>query len=570
MFKSRILEDLKKAVEDLGFQPTDIVLSIPKNSQFGDYTTNIALQLAKQEVDKVKQNPQVIAKKIVSRLSDLSYLEKIEVAGSGFINFFIKPEILMQTLHKICDYSSLVNPKREIEAKEKKKILVEFGQPNTHKEIHIGHVRNLSLGESICRLLQSLGNQVYRANYQGDIGLHVAKAIWGATNLGLISDKSSLKEKIKFLGEAYTKGAQAYDEDEQIKKEIDEINKKLYLKDEKLMEIWQKTKKWSLDYLEGIYQKFGIKYDGYFFESDAAPIGEQIVRDNIDKVFVRDHGAIIFDGEKYGLHTRVFITGVGNPTYETKEVGVTKVQRDAFDYDQAIILVANEVNEYFKVVLKAIEMVFPDLQGKKRNLPFGFVTLSSGKMSSRKGNVVTFDFVYTKIREEITKLMKKEKLSSDEKEQIIHIVTIGAIKFSMLKYSSQTDIVFDIKKSISLSGDSGPYLQYTYTRAKSVLRNANYEYQPTEIKHQLESEERSLLRAIEHFENILEEAATKLHPNILASYLLDLAKLFNLFYQKYQIIKDKNAEFRLALTCAVAVVLKQGLYLLGIESPERM
>ncbi len=574
MVKTQLENDLKNVISELDYQATDIVVSISKNPAFGDYSTNVALQLAKQKSGKSKQSPEAIAKKILSNLGNLSYLEKAEVAGGGFINFHLKTTALMKNLHQVCNYSYLVKPEQSSDDTggiKKEKILVEFGDPNTHKAFHIGHVRNITVGESIARLFGSLGHEIYRANYQGDIGLHVAKALWGAIRLGLPKGKK-LSEKAKFLSKAYVAGAKAYEEDPEAKVQIENINKKLYEKNPKISLIWEKTRKWSLEYFDEIYKVLGVKYDGFFFESEVAPIGKKYVQENIGPVFIEDQGAVIFKGEDHGLHNRVFITSEGNPTYEAKEIGVTRAQREVFDYDRAYIVVASEIDEYFKVVLKAIELIFPDLQGKKQNIPHGFVNLSQGKMSSRTGNVVTFDWLYGEVKSRVEKVMKASKdMAKEEKQQIIDIVSIGAIKFAMLKFAPKTDISFDLEKSVALEGDSGPYIQYTYARSKSVLRSASYDYQPEIEPGVLEAEERQLLQKIEHFPSIVFEAASTFSPNLLASYLIDVSRNFNLFYQKYQIIKaEEKSEFRLALTCAVAIILKQGLNLLGIESPERM
>lgn len=578
MLKQRILEDLKKVVSEMGYQGVDIVCTISKNSDFGDYSTNLALQLANQKEGKSKHSPEHFAKEISQKLKDVDYLEKVEVVN-GFINFFISPSALLESLHSVCDYSSFVKPNIEIENDQRKKILVEYAHPNTHKAFHIGHLRNITLGESISRLLESQGNEVFRANYQGDIGLHVAKALWGIQKLGLDS-ALSIEDKAQFLGKAYITGSKAYEEDEKAKQEIQFINKQLYSRDSKIVPLWQKTRGWSLDYFESIYQTLGTKFDGYFFESEVEKRGEELVRDNIDKIFERDQGAIIFPGEKYGLHNRVFITSEGYPTYEAKDMGRAEAERVAFNFDKAIHVVAVDQSGYFQVMFEALEMLDTDLIGKNLHLAYGMVRLTSGKMASRTGEVITFDWIYEQVKKAVSQVVRDHKeLKDSEKNQVIDSVSLGAIKFSMLKFAPTTDITFDLEKSVSLSGDSGPYIQYTYARAKSVLRNAKYDYEvdlphseahPKTVEGDLEKEERAILQKIEHFKSIVEEAADNLHPNIIAQYLVELASVFNLFYQKHQIIKGEKVDFRLALTCSVAVILKQGLYLLGIESPERM
>jgi len=381
--------------------------------------------------------------------------------------------------------------------------------------------------------------------------------------------KAPLLERADFLGKAYVKGAIAYGENKQAKEEIDSLNKAIYERQAKVMPLWEETRKWSIDYLHQIFTILGAKFDGEFLESQVEADGKRIVLDNIGKVFEEDQGAVIFPGEKYGLHNRVFVSAAGNPTYEGKEIGLARLEYESFSYDRAIHVVDVSQEGYFQVVIKAIDILFPELTGKKYHLSYGYVDLKGKKMSSRSGDVVTFDYLFEQVKKRVAEVMKGSEL--EDKDQVVDMISIGAIKFTMLKYSPKTKILFDIETSVTLEGDSGPYVQYSYARAKSVLRSANYNYQPEIMAGILEPEERLLLHKIEVFPEVVAKAAKDLNPTDITSFLLEVAKVFNLFYQKHQIIKaGKKAEFRLALTCAIAVILKQGLYLLGIEAPERM
>ena len=424
MVKQKILKDLEKAVQDLEFPATDIVISIPKNPTFGDYSTNLALQLTKLEPSNRYHSPVEIAKQILSNLSDLSYLEKAEVAGKGFINFFLKDEILISNLSNFSNLGELERPE---------KIFIEYGHTNPLKEVHIGHLRTFILGESLVRILEAVGHKVFRANYQGDIGLHIAKAIWGIKKIGLPSKELDLEQKAKFLGKAYAQGNTLFDEDPDIKKEIDQINIRLYQKDSELKELYTLARNWSLQYFEPIYELLGVKYDRCFFESEVYERGKEIVLANMNKVFEESDGAIIFPGEKYGLHNRVFITSTGNSTYEGKEMGLAELEYSVFEYDKAIHIVAHEQAGYFQVVFKAIEMVFPDLKDKKYHLSYGLVDLKEGKMSSRAGSVITVDDLYKVVSEKAREIMINSKGEVDW--EIIKKVAIGAIKFSYLKFS---------------------------------------------------------------------------------------------------------------------------------------
>lgn len=581
MFKTRILQDLKKAVEELGFQTTDIVCDIPKNPEFGDYTSNIALQLAKQSSATSNQSSEEIANKIVDRLQvtgySNEYLEKVEVAGEGFINFYIKPGHLMQNVTQVCDYACFVDPKPKVEEPSGKKVLVEYASFNALKPVHIGHLRNITLGESITRLLEANNMQVFRATYTSDIGLPAAKVVWGILKFKdeyKEARKKDLRQKAEFLGSIYVKANSAYEDEPESKAEIDQINTKIYQRDEKLVPIWQEALSWTFEYYEYIYELVGTKFDKQFLESEAEGPGAKIVRDNIGKVFKHDQGAIIFPGEEFGLHNRVFITSAGNPTYEAKEMALANLEYSAYSFDLAIHIVANDQDDYFKVVFKALDLLNHGLASKERHLSYGYVTLPSGKMSSRKGNIVTLEQLYDLVRKKVEKIMNGSRvehgMTKEEKEEIIKVVSLGAIKFALLKYAPHSDVTFDLEKSVSLIGDSGPYVQYTYARAKSVLRNAQYSYQPAQIQGDLEKEELTLLRQVEHFDSIIKEAAINYAPHLVANFLVEFARNFNLFYQKHPIVKHEKSELRLALTCAVAVRIKQGLYLLGIEAPERM
>lgn len=570
MLKQQLIESLKTTVKELGYQTSDIVCDIPKNPLFGDYTTNIALQLAKLEGKKGKQSPIEIANEIVTSVksheSNMQYLGKIEVAGNGFINFFIKDEVLIKNTDGLDLLKSTVGPH---------KVLVEYGHVNPLKEVHIGHLRTFILGESLCRVFESLGMEVFRANYQGDIGLHIAKAIWGMSKARVLrtlkkmdspTAKLTHEEKAKFLGQAYAKGNVSYDEDPNAKKEIDKINFQLYQKDPAIKEVYQLAIDWSLEYFQPIYELLGVKYDRCFFESEVFENGRKLIMDNIGKVFVKNDGAIIYPGEKEGLHNRVFITSAGNPTYEGKEVGLAQLEYDTFNYDKSIHVVASEQEGYFQVVIKAIEAIFPYLRGKKEHLSYGVVDLKEGKMSSRTGNVITVDDLYHVVSEKVREVIKNSRLEVDQ--DTVRKVALGAIKFSYLKFSPRPNIVFDLEQSVSLDGDSGPYLQYTYARIQSVLKNSKKDMEFNEIK--LEKAERALLRQLTYFQEIVESVAESYHPNLLASYLMDLARLYNLFYAECRIIGSEKEEFRLKISSEVAKVLKKGLYLLGVEAPERM
>lgn len=614
MYKAKIEKDLKNAVKELGFVAPDTVCSISENAKFGDYVSNVALQLSKQKHKNTYQTPQEIANAILEKFGHPDYLERAEIAGPGFINFYLNDKALLNViLARFAEADARRGIKEPPEsAKDSKRILVEYGHPNTHKAYHIGHLRNVSIGESISRLLEYQKNLVFRVTYGGDIGPHVAKALWGVVKLKDEYQKTKelpLRQKAEFLGRAYTKGSTAYEENDDAKKEIDEINEKLYENDPDLKEIWHETKIWSIAYFDSIYSRVGTEFDAEIWESEIYESGVLLTEENTPRVFEKDDGAIIFPGEKYGLHNRVFITGKGYPTYEAKELGLTQKEQELFPYDRSLHIVANEQQGFFDVTTKALELIDPGFTGKKKHLSYGMVNLSSGKMSSRKGEVITADSLIEDVKKTISENYPDTAKASNEAN--LDKIAIGAIKFYYLKYALSSDIAFDIEQSVSLHGDSGPYLMYTYARtvslqnrAKSNLAGAKNnrakdsepEVETAQAQNEKiaqrqtllprltaaqsnsakatpdkpEPEERELLRLLDYFEAIVENSAKKFSPNELCNYLLTLAKQFNFYYESHPIIEAENSDFRLALTRFVGGTIKTGLYLLGIETVDRM
>jgi arginyl-tRNA synthetase len=474
------------------------------------------------------------------------------------------------------------------------RMTIEFAQPNPFKEIHIGHVRNIALGESYSRLAEAAGSTVRRVNYEGDVGMHVAKSLWGLERLARDGVDISgvgldVRGKAGLLGRAYAVGSKAFEAEKQVAEDMTALNKKIYAMDESIIAGWRRGRQWSLDYFDTIYEKLGTHFDRYYFESEAAPIGIALVEKHIaDKVFEKSDGAVIYRGEKVGLHTRVFITREHHATYEAKDLALAPLKYSEWPYDLSIIMTGNEQSEYFKVMLAALAEINPDLASRTRHMPFGMVRLTTGKMSSRTGQVITADWLIEEAKKSIYKILDKTVSSSaplaplsplsprspryspSEKEDIAQKAAIGAIKYSMLRVNAISDIAFDIEASVSFEGDSGPYLQYTYARAKSVLRKASSPVSPQSPlspRGPLALEERILMRSISQFPDVVADAARNFSPNTIATYLFHLAQEFNLFYAKHPIIGN---DMRLALTAATAQVIKNGLYLLGIEVMEQM
>ena len=566
-------DKIRQAIKEVVGKNIDFVVEHPADESHGDYATKVAMMM--------KGNPRELAQDLAEELKksdilgEVVDLSRIEVAGPGFINFWLRKEWLGTELARVFEKKEDYGRNEWLKGK---KVMVEFTDPNPFKEFHIGHLMSNGIGESLARLFEFSGADLKRACYQGDVGMHVAKAVWGLqkklADAGLtMSDlgEKSLLERIKFMGQAYAFGATKYEEDETIKNEINLLNKDIYEhKNEKIRTLYEAGKKWSLEYFETIYKKLGTKFDFYFFESEVGEIGKRLVEANKD-IFEESEGAVVFKGDKYGLHTRVFLNSLGLPTYEAKELGLAKAKYDKFAYDWSVVVTGNEINEYFKVLLKAMSLVFPELAVKTTHVGHGMLRLKSGKMSSRTGKVVTGETLIADVAAEIRKKMaaSARKATEGEKDPLVEAIAVGAIKYSMLKQSPGKDIVFDFEGSLSFEGDSGPYLQYVFARTNSVVVKAGG-VDKVEKTAGANEEEMRLVRWVYRFGEAVELAAKQLSPNLLCSYLIELAQRFNTFYNKHQILGTETEAFRLGLTAVVGQVMKNGISLLGIEALEKM
>jgi len=306
-----------------------------------------------------------------------------------------------------------------------------------------------------------------------------------------------------------------------------------------------------------------------FFESETWQMGKKLVEEYLKKgVFEKSDGAVVFRGEKYGLHTRVFITSGGLPTYEAKDLGLAQVKLEKYSFDTSITITAVEQAEYFKVVQKAIEFIFPELVEKIKHVSHGMLRLSTGKMSSRTGDIIVAESILNEVQEKV--LEKMEEANTEGKDKIADQIAVGAVKYSILKQAPGNDIIFNFEKSLSFEGDSGPYLQYTYARTQSILNKAedvNISASTEKMPEMITNVERLL----HQFPEVVELSLYKYEPHYITTYLIQLASAFNNFYAKKRIVDSgENAPYRLALTSATAIILKNGLHLLGIEAPEKM
>jgi arginyl-tRNA synthetase len=563
---------IQDALTAAGISVPTITLEHPADLSHGDYSTNVALIAAKG----AKADPCELATHIVAEMGGKkpSYVEAIEVAGPGFINFHLSRAFFTDSLRIIKKAGDDFGTTKSLKGQ---KYLIEYTDPNPFKEFHIGHLMSNAIGESLSRLFASQGAKVKRMCYQGDVGPHVARALWGMkkNSASIPGRKSSLSERTAFLGRCYAEGSTAYEEDVTAKGEIDAINKAVYEKSGRdLLKLYKRGRKWSLEKFEEIYKILGTKFDYYILESEVMHDGVALVEKHLaEGVFEKSDGAKVFKGEKYDtkLHTRVFINSQGLPTYEAKELGLNVRKWNKIRPDRSIIITANEQADYFRVVLKALELIVPEVRAITEHISHGMLRFADGKMSSRKGKVITGESLIQNVEALVETKLEGREMKDVEKKKVAEIIAVSAIKYSILKQVTSGDIIYDFDKSISFEGDSGPYLLYSAVRAHSILEKAKKEGVKANISSP-STEIAVIEKMLYRFPEVVARAVADRAPHHIATYLIELSAEFNSWYANTQIVnkEDASSPYRVALTEVFSIVSRRGLDLLGIRVPERM
>lgn len=557
---AEISKAIERLVKDLFGESVDVVLTRP-DEQFGDYATNVALQLSR----KLGKSPRDVAGEIASQLKHES-IAKTEVAGPGFINITLTDKALNQLVG--------LQPSQSLRGKT---VVAEYSDPNPFKVLHAGHLYTSIVGDAIANLLENAGAIVHRVNFGGDVGMHVAKMLWAITQkIGENSEKlSDLSENElnELVTDSYVVGTAAYEDNQSAKDEIVKLNKQVYAfhtendHESGLAKIYWGIRSFYYDvYFKDFYEFIGTKFEKFYPESETAPLGLKTVKEQLaNGVYKESDGAVIFDGEPYGLHTRVFINSEGLPTYEAKDVGLILKKYEDYHFDHSVVITGNDIIEYMKVVLKSVEQFAPELARATTHLTHGIVKLEGGqKMSSRKGNILRATDVL-----EAASQANKTATGKEDKE-----VVLGAVKYSFLKQRTGGDIIYDPKESVSLEGNSGPYLQYAFARANSILRKGREQRAESRVENNanlaLEASERSLVRKLGMYAEVVEQATEELMPHLVCTYLYELAQTFNRFYENNKVIGNDREDLRIGLVEAYASTLKDGLGILGIVAPEQM
>lgn len=552
----QLQEKLKNVIKELfDVESAPVVTVAPEGMKLAsgekvDYASNVAMTLTRE----LKKNPREIATAIAEKMPEFA----AEVAGPGFLNFKLSDAYF---LSKMQDFATDFDKNISCDEYSGKTVICEFSDPNPFKVLHVGHLYTSIVGDAISRLFEYAGAKVIRANFGGDVGLHVGKTIWAL-------EKSGMEDfTIEDVAAKYVEGTRAYDDDETAHAEITALNKEIYeinknnLHNSHVAEIYWKGREMSYEYFKDFYARIGLKFDKFYPESTVAQLGLETVKKQLEAgVYEMSDGAVVFHGENYKLHTRVFINKEGVPTYEAKDVGLIFTKWNDWHFDKSVVITANEQLDYMKVVLKSIEQYAPDLVAKTSHLTHGIVKLpGSVKMSSRKGNFLRAIDVLDIVSEEL-----KEGYNSED-----FTVALGAVKYAFLKYRMGGDIIFDPKESVKMTGNSGPYLQYSCVRAKKILEKVSGEAANIE-GYVVNEHEKALMKKIIDYKEVLASAVAEMAPQKVANYLYELAQEFSRFYENCSVAGSEFELVRVMFVKVYLATMTHGLGLLGINIPEEM
>jgi len=523
--------------------------------------------LAKQQ----KNNPNKIAteleEKIRAKIKKGSLVKDVRAMGP-YLNFYVNNEKFSEMLVKdVLKFGK----KYGKGGKQKEKIMIEYVAPNTNKPLHLGHIRNMLLGESLARIFEFLGCKVIRVNLNNDRGVHICKAmlaykLWGKNK----TPKSEHKKSDHFVGDFYVLYSKNVAANPELESEIRIMLKKWEDGDKKTRKLWKIMNKWALDGFEETYKKFGIKFDEVFNESEHYKEGKNIIINGLkDDIFEKDeNGNIIAKLEQFGLPNKVLLRADGTSVYMTQDINLAKLKYEKYKMDRSIYVVGSEQTLHFKQLFKILQLLkFKNALGLY-HLAYGMVYLPEGRMKSREGRVVDADNLLDElIGLSKAELKKRYKLSKSEFEKRAKAIAIGALFYFILKFDSLKDFIYNPEESLSFEGDTGPYLQYTYARANSILKKSK---KKPKIGKLTEENEFKIAKKLSQFSETIKRAAHDYKPHYVANYLFELATLFNEYYHATRVISSENEPARLALVKSVMIVLENGLRLLGIEAPKEM
>lgn len=562
--KQEIASALAKALGgDIAVSAAELVR--PPNPEMGDLAFG-CFAAAKA----LKKSPAEIAKTAAAAFPKTEFVRAAQALGP-YVNLTLdRPMFAASVMREVLS----MGRKYGASPKKDERVMIEYAQPNTHKEVHVGHLRNMCLGLSVVNLTRAAGYDVVAVSYMGDIGAHVAKCLWCLKKFH--ADEPIPENKGKYLGQIYAEATRRVEEDESLKEEVAAVQRKLEAREPEWDALWQETRQWSLDEFAAIFRELGVELDRDYFESEVEEPGKQLARELLAKGIAEtgEKGALIVNLEKYGLGIFLVLKSDGSSLYSTKELALAGLKFKEYPgITKSIHVVDSRQSLYFQQLFKTLELMGFDK--KMVHLAYEFVTLKEGAMSSRKGNIIA----YEDFRDEVTaraaaETQKRRADWTDEHvAEAARVIAEGAMKFGMLRQDPDKPIVFDIESSLAFEGFTGPYVQYAHVRLSSILRKAA---DSGEAEQQLSGSEDErefrLLRTAADFPEVVAAAAEHHKPSVLAQYLFEFAQQSNDFYRDVPVLAADPADRgrRLAVTRAARTVLAAGLALLGIHAPEEM
>ncbi len=480
------------------------------------------------------------------------------------------------------------------------KIVIEYSSPNTNKPLHLGHVRNNLLGWALAKILQANGNKVLKVNLVNDRGIHICKSMLAWQEFSNDEKPETIGMKgDHFVGKYYVLFNEEYNK--QVDKLINEGHSEKDAKEQapwlikarsmlkkwergsrKIRELWSEMNSWVYEGFEKTYKDLGISFDKTYFESETYLIGKDIVMNalRIGELHQKTSGAVVMDLAEYGMDEKILLRSDGTTVYMTQDIGTAVARYDDYQFDESIYVVGNEQDYHFKVLSIVLDRLEYPWSNRLTHLSYGMVELPEGKMKSREGTVVDADVLIDEMiktaKETSEKLGKLRGLSDTEKDEIYRKTALGALKFFILKVDSKKNMTFNPEESIDFTGNTGPFVQYSYVRVKSLLNKANEEkiYIGKSFKSdEITPKENDLLKLIYDYPAVIKEAGVKRNPSFIANYVYEVSKEYNQYYHEVGILNEENTdirEFRLALSSKIGEIIKSSLDLLGIEVPERM
>ena len=541
-----------------------------------------------------KLSPEATAEKIGEELMQNQHLFAGYNVVKGFLNLQLKDAVWQAFFEQQCTNSSFgFTAINENDAP----ILVEYSSPNTNKPLHLGHVRNNLLGYSIAKILEANGKKVLKVNIVNDRGIHICKSMLAYQLYGENeTPKSSGMKGDHLVGKYYVEFDKRYKQEvtaliadcktkEEAEKnaplllQVQDMLRKWEAGDEATMQLWKKMNTWVYEGFEDTYKMLGVDFDKIYYESETYLTGKQKVEEGLAKgvFFKKEDGSVWIDLTKEGLDEKVVMRGDGTSLYITQDIGTSITRHEDFGFDKMIYVVGNEQDYHFKVLFSILQKFGFEWAKGLYHCSYGMVELPEGKMKSREGTVVDADdLIYEMIysaQQTTEELGKAENLSIEERKKLFETIGMGALKYFILKVDPKKKMLFNPKESIDFQGNTGPFIQYTHARIKSILRKAG-DYTATPVPSiEMNTKERDLVRLIYDFEQVVKDAGANYSPAVVANYVYELAKAFNQFYHDFSILKETDESvklFRLYLIQFVAQLLKNGMNLLGAEVPEQM